>query len=307
VTVAGPHTTAARTQLVGALMCVGSAAAFGAMAIFAKLAYEAGVAVLTLLVVRFVLAGLMLWGLRAAMRPAQRLPRGRALWLALALGAMGYTAQSALFFTALTRIDASLAALVLYLFPALVTIGAVALGRDRLDPVRVGALLLAFAGLVLILFVGGPGDLDAVGVLLALGSAVAYTGYILTSETVLPRTEPVSLSALVCTGATLSFLTAGLVSGSLDFGFDAIGWLWLLGIAVISTVLAIVLFFAGLGRVGPSRASIISTVEPPITVALAFLIFGEQLSAIQLVGGALVLASVVLLQTLGGDPEPPAA
>jgi drug/metabolite transporter (DMT)-like permease len=90
------------------------------------------------------------------------------------------------------------------------------------------------------------------------------------------------------------------VSGRLSFGFEPIGWLWLAGIVAVSTVAAIVLFFAGLARVGPSRASIISTVEPLVTVSLAFVVFGERLAAIQLLGGALVLASVVLLQLRSG-------
>jgi drug/metabolite transporter (DMT)-like permease len=310
VTVANPSfqaTATGRRSLVGALLCAGSAAAFGAMAIFAKLAYDADVGVLTLLVLRFVLAAPILWAIYAVRRPAGRLPAGRVLLAALGLGAIGYAAQSALFFSSITRIDASLAALCLYVFPALVTIGAVALGRDRLDRVRVAALGLAFAGLVLILLVGGAGSPDPLGVALALGAALAYTAYILTSETVLARTEPLGLSALICTGAAVSLLVAGTGSGKLDLGFDAIGWLWLAGIAAVSTVLAIVLFFAGLSRLGPSRTSIICTVEPLVTVALAFVVFGEQLTAVQLAGGALVLASVVLLQTLGGDPEPPAA
>jgi drug/metabolite transporter (DMT)-like permease len=307
VTVAAPDTRAPRLQLVGALLCIGSAAAFGCMAIFGKLAYEAGVGVMTLLVVRFVLASLVLWAIAAVRRGRVQLPRGRGLAFALGLGAVGYTAQSALFFSALTRIDASLAALVLYTFPAMVTLGAVALGRDRLDRVRVAALGLAFAGLVLVLFVGGSTSPDAVGVALALGAAVAYTVYILTSETVLSRTEPLGLTALVCSGATMTLVVAGVGSKSIDFGFDAVGWLWLAAIAVVSTVMAIVLFFAGLARVGPSRASIISSVEPIVTVALAFAVFGEQLATAQIAGGLLVLVSVVLLQTLGGDPEPPAA
>jgi drug/metabolite transporter (DMT)-like permease len=290
VTVAPERAAAARVQMVGALLCAGSAAAFGAMAVFGKLAYAAGVGVMTLLVVRFVLATLVLWAIYAARRPAAALPRGRGLLVALGLGAIGYTAQSARFFSSIHRIDAGLAALCLYVFPALVTIGAVMLGRDRLDGVRTAALALAFAGLVLVLFVGGESR-DGLGVTLALGAAFAYTGYILVSETALTRTEPLGLSALVCTGATASFVVAGVASGSLAFGFDAIGWLWLAAIAVVSTVAAIVLFFAGLSRVGPSRASIISTVEPLVTVVLAFIVFGEQLTAPQ----------------LAGDPEPPAA
>jgi drug/metabolite transporter (DMT)-like permease len=294
-----------RSHLAGAAMCAGSAASFGAMGIFGKLAYDAGVGVLALLVVRFILAGVILAAANLARRPRPR-PRRlgrRALVTALALGAIGYAAQSGLYFTALTRIDAGLTALVLYLYPSLVTLGAVALGRDRLDAVRVGSLLLAFAGLALVLFVGDPAQVEPLGVVLALGAAVAYTAYILISDTVLSdEVDPLALSALVCAGAAGSFALAAAVSGEASFSFDAIGWLWLAAIAVVSTVLAIVLFFAGLARVGPSRASMISTVEPLVTVALAFVVFGEELTAIQLAGGALVLASVVLLQTLGRNP-----
>lgn len=286
-------------------MCAGSAASFGAMGIFGKLAYDAGVGVLTLLLVRFVVAGLILGAANAARRerPRPSLPGRRALLTALGLGAIGYAAQSGLYFTALTRIDAGLTALALYLYPSLVTLGAVALGRDRLDRVRVASLVLAFVGLALVLFVGDPARVDALGVALALGAAVAYTGYILISETVLAdRVDPLALSAFVCAGAAGSFALASAVSGEASFSFDAIGWLWLGAIAVVSTVLAIVLFFGGLARVGPSRTSIISTIEPLVTVGLAALVFGEELTATQLAGGALVLGSVVLLQTLGRHP-----
>jgi drug/metabolite transporter (DMT)-like permease len=299
-----PPAPAQRRSLVGLLLCVASAAAFGAMAVLGKLAYEAGVGVMTLLVVRFALASGCLAAL-SSLRRGRTFPRGRMLGAALGLGAVAYAAQSALFFLALTRLEASLTALVLYLFPALVTLGAVALGRDRLDRVRVASIGLAFAGLVLVLFVGGPGDLDALGVALAIGASLVYTVYILASESVLADAEPLSLAALVCAGAAATYAVAGAVSGRVSLDFEPIGWLWLAGIAAVCTVAAIVLFFAGLARVGPSRASIISTVEPVVTVTLAFLVFGESLTVTQLAGGALVLASVVLLQTLGGGPEPP--
>jgi drug/metabolite transporter (DMT)-like permease len=281
------------TPLAGVLLCAASAAAFGAMAVFGKLAYDAGVTVITVLTVRFCLGAAVLAPLRA--RRIARLTRRRLLG-GLALGAFGYAAQSALYFTALTRVDAGLVALLLYTFPALVTIGAVLLGRDRLDAARAGSLALAFLGLVLVLTAGGPGGGDALGIACALGAACVYTVYILAAQPVLEDMEPLTLAGLVCTGGAATYIVVGLASGRLDLGFDAIGWLWLAAIVGVSTVGAIVLFFAGLALVGPSRASIISTVEPLVTVGLAFVVFGESLAAVQLVGGALVLASVVLLR-----------
>jgi drug/metabolite transporter (DMT)-like permease len=291
-----------RAPLAGALLCAASAAAFGAMAVFGKLAFEAGVGVITLLAIRFSLSAAILAPLTA--RSWRRLPRRRLLQ-ALALGAAGYAAQSALYFLALERVDAGLVALLLYTFPAFVTLGAVALGRDRLDRARVSSIALASAGLVLVLTSGGPAHAETLGVVFALAAALVYTVYILSSEPVLADMDPLTLAALVCAGAAATYLAVGVTSGELSFDFDPIGWLWLAGIVGVSTVAAIVLFFAGLARVGPSRASIISTVEPLVTVVLAMIVFGEHLAATQLAGGALVLASVVLLQTLGGDPEPP--
>src|SRR4051794_14721677 len=283
-------------SLAGTLMCVASAAAFGAMAVFGKLAFDGGVTIVPLLAVRFALSAAALAPFAA--RRARRVPRRRVLQ-AVALGMFGYATQSALYFLALERVDASLVALLLYTFPALVTLGAVALGRDRFDRARVASLALAFAGLVLVLSTAGSAHAEALGIVMALGAAVVYTVYILSSEPVLADMDPRTLTALVCTGGAITYLVAGSVTGRLSLHFEAIGWLWLACIVGVSTLAAVILFFAGLARVGPSRASIISTVEPLVTVGLAFVVFGERLSAVQLLGGALVLGSVVLLQLTG--------
>jgi drug/metabolite transporter (DMT)-like permease len=104
------------------------------------------------------------------------------------------------------------------------------------------------------------------------------------------------LSALVCSGATVSLAVGSTLLGQLRPGdVTAAGWGWLVCIAVVSTVAAIGLFFAGLRRVGPTTASILATVEPLVTVLLAFLVFGETLRPVQILGGALVLTAVVVL------------
>jgi drug/metabolite transporter (DMT)-like permease len=280
----------------GVLLCVSSAAAFGAMGIFGKLAYGEGATVGTLLATRFALAAVLFWILLVCTGGARAL-RGvsrRDLGLAIALGAIGYGAQAGCYFAALDRLDASLLALVLYTFPTMVTVAAIALGRERAS-VRTGlALTLASTGLVLVLAGAAAGALDPVGTALGLTAAVVYTTYILVSDGVAARVEPVALSTLVCSGAAVSLTLVGLADGDLQpGGVSAMGLLWLTGIAVVSTVGAIALFFAGLRRVGPSATSILSTVEPVVTVALAFVVFGESLGPAQLAGGALVLAAVV--------------
>jgi drug/metabolite transporter (DMT)-like permease len=282
----------------GTLMCLGSGAAFGAMAIFGKLAYAEGATVGTLLAVRFVLAAALFWVLvvaTGATRELRALSR-RDVAAGLGLGACGYALQAGCYFAALERIDASLLSLLLYTFPAMVAGAAVALGRERLDRRRLVALGTALAGLVLVVAGAGAGAIDPVGAAFGLIAAVVYTTYILVSDGVVARMSPQVLSALVCTGAALTLTVGSSLLG--QFRPEALspsGWGWLAALAGISTVGAISLFFAGLRRVGPTTASILATVEPVVTVLLAFLVFGETLLAIQLVGGALVLTAVVVL------------
>ncbi|MGH2741695.1 MAG: EamA family transporter, partial [Thermoleophilaceae bacterium] len=104
-------------------------------------------------------------------------------------------------------------------------------------------------------------------------------------------------STLVCTGAATTLTLAGLAGGDLNPGsVTAAGFAWLSGLAVVSTVGAVALFFAGLRRVGPSAAAILSTLEPVVTVGLAFVVFGESLGPAQLAGGALVLMAVLAVR-----------
>jgi drug/metabolite transporter (DMT)-like permease len=283
----------------GPFFCLASGACFGAMAIFAKLAYGQGATIGTVLSVRFTLAAALFWMLvlaRGGARELRALSR-RDVRAGVALGACGYAIQSGCYFAALKHIEASLLSLLLYTFPAMVATAAVLLGRERMNARRLTALLLASSGLVLVLAGAGTGALDAVGVALGLGAAIVYSAYILVSDGVVGRMSPMVLSALVCSGAAASLIAGSSVAGDLQPGsVTGRGWLWLACIAVVSTVLAISLFFAGLRRVGPTATSILATVEPLVTVTLAFLVFGETLGPIQIAGGALVLAAVVALQ-----------
>ena len=284
----------------GALFCLASAAAFGAMGVVGKLAYAEGATIGTLLATRFVLAAALFWlflvcaGRVGDLRVLDR----RDLGIAIALGAVGYGAQAGCAFAALDRLDASLFSLLLYTFPVFVTVAAIALGREPASRRTALALVLASTGLVLVLAGAAAGTLDPIGTALALGAAVIYSAYILSSEGVAARVGPLVLSTLLCTGAATTLTLASLAGGDLDPGrLSAAGFAWLVGLAVVSTVGAIALFLAGLRRVGPTAASILSTLEPVVTVALAFVVFGESLGPAQLAGGALVLGAVLAVRS----------
>jgi drug/metabolite transporter (DMT)-like permease len=285
------------------LYCLASAAAFGAMGIFGKLAYDEGATVGTLLAIRFSIAALVFWALGggSGLRRDDLIP-------GLALGAVGYSLQAGLYFAALERVDASLLSLVLFTYPAIVAAAAVLLGRDRLDRYRVGALALALGGLVLVVGGAGTGSFDTVGIGLGLGAAIVYSGYILISEGIARRLKPYALAALVCTGAAVTLTTGSAALGQLrPDELTAAGWGWIACLALISTVAAIGWFFAGLRRVGPTITAILGIVEPFTTVALAFVVFGEALGPGQMLGGVLVIAAVLVLNLSRRRAAPPTA
>jgi drug/metabolite transporter (DMT)-like permease len=265
------------------------------MAVFGKLAYDAGVSVNALLLVRFGLAGVLLLGIALARGALRNLPR-RAVATGLAMGAFGYAAQSTFYFSALARIDASLVALILYLYPVLVMGAAIALRREQTSRRRIAALVIALLGIGLVLSGALSGQLDWLGILLALGAPIVYTSYIMVGDSLGGEVPPLALTALVCMGAFGTFVLLGFLRGGPSFRFAPVGWLWLAAVALISTVAAILLFFAGMARVGPSVASILSIFEPVVTVVAAATVFGEQLTTTQWLGGALVLSAVLIVQ-----------
>ena len=292
----------AQLDRVGLGLCVLSAAAFGSLAIFGKQAYAGGLGVVGVLAIRFALAAPLLLGLALAARRSLRLGRPAAVAL-LALGGIGYAIQATLFFNALARIPAGMAALLLYLYPALVTAGAVALGRSRLDRATAAGLALSLAGIMLVL--GLPGEpLDAVGVALGLASACWYTCYILVGEYLLRGVDPLAASAYVTTGAACTFLGAAVLAGGRGLaGATPSAYAAGVAMAVVGTAVAIAAFLAGLARVGSAWASIVSSFEPVFTVALGVAVLGDRLGPGKVVGGLAVVAGAVLLPLLGGARE----
>lgn len=286
----------------GVLWVALSAAGFGAMAIFAKLAYRDGVSLSTMLFLRFTLAGILLaaWGLMQGMR----WPRGRDLAWLLAMGGIGYVGQAYCYFSALQYASAGLVALLLYLYPAIVTLLSALVLRRRIGRGRSWAVGVALAGTALT--VGGELYSHALGVAMALGigAALIYSVYILVGEGVMQRVAPLPAATVVMLAAAAVYGGAAAQSG-LALPASMAGWLAVLAIALFSTLLAILGFFKGMEKLGAADASTLSTLEPLITLGLAALVLGETVSGLQLAGGTLILAAVVYLARHGAAAARP--
>ncbi|HTJ92641.1 MAG TPA: DMT family transporter [Pararobbsia sp.] len=267
-----------------------SASTFGALAIFARVAYSAGVDVMTLLFLRFGLAALVFLGLSAIRR--QTLPRGRALIVVIGMGAFGYAGQSFCYFSAIRFISPGLVALLLYSYPAIVTVLATVFLRERLHAVKLVALALALGGLAIT--IGPLGDLNVTGIALALGAALIYSVYILVGTRVLVHVSPAQVSTIVCSAAAVVFGAFVAAKGP-AWPHSPTGWLAVAAVALVSTVVPILCFFAGLARIGPVNAATLSTLEPVVTIALAWMFFGDAMTPLRLLGGVMILIAVIML------------
>lgn len=276
-------------RLTGIVLVTVSAAAFGALAILGRYAYADGIDTSTLLFLRFTISALLMAGLLLFRR--ETLPRGGTLARLIGMGAIGYAGQSFCYLTAIKYASAGLVALLLYLYPTFVAILSALFLKGKLTRVKMVALGLATLGAALTANLQGG---QWTGILLALAAAAIYAVYIIVGAGVMRQVSAVQSSTVI-------FASAGMVYGGLAaiqgpyWPATHAGWMVVGAMAVIATVIPVVAFLAGLKRIGPTDASMLSTLEPVITVMLAALLFGETLKPITLLGGGLILAAVLLL------------
>lgn len=285
------------TRWTGLLLVALSALGFATLPIFAKFAYGQGLNVVTILAWRFALAALILWAWVALNRRSVPWPPLRDVGLLLLMGASGYSVMSVLYVSSVQYIPAGLAAALLYTYPAMVSVQVALLGWEPMSGGRALALLGTGAGTALVLLAGEAGaGVSLLGVGLVLGAALTYSVYITLGSRVIARVSAPVATATVCTAAALVFFVYGLAAGRMQPVGGTAGWWPLVGQALVATVMAVLSFFAGIQRIGPARASIVSTLEPVAAVGLGAMLFGERLGPLQWAGGGLVLLSLLLLQ-----------
>ena len=277
-----------RTASLGVGLAAFSAATFGFGTTFALLAYQGGSNPITVVLLRtaafVIVVGLVLMSLGRLGKLSRRALVGT-LWMAVTLAMVSLGYQGSVAF-----IPVSLAALIFYSFPLLVGLFAVMAGRDRMTIGKGAALLVAFLGLGLAL---GPefGVLDWRGIALALLAAVGMS-LTMTFGGEATRGEDALLMS-VCTNVwMLIALAVFAAAGSVALPITRLGVIGAVGLCT-TYVVAYVCWYLALSLVRPVRLAALFNIEPLVTLFVAWLVLGERLSALQLTGAALVLASIL--------------
>lgn len=281
-----------RRQLItGYLLSAASAFTFSVKGIFAKLLYGLGVDPVTLLALRFAIAIPLFW-LAVFFFPSGKVS-GKDILILVLSGLLGLYAAALADFYGLVYIDASLERVILYTYPAIVVVWARIFLKERLGRTKIISMSLTYAGLVLVMkLYGGVPRAGLIGGGLVLFSAVIYSlSYILT-EVLSRRISGVKIAAYTTTAAGFAFL-ATWRGRAVPEGIEA--WSLLILLATVSTFVPVLTLALGIKRIGATRSAIVSFLGPVSTAILAYLILGETMDLVQIIGMILIFAGVLAI------------
>jgi drug/metabolite transporter (DMT)-like permease len=243
---------------------------------------------------RFTIAAPLMWLLLLIKKPAAGWVPDRP-WSFLGLGLV-FTVSSFSAIFALERLPPSLYVILIYLYPSLVVLYALAAGK-RVPRLYWLGLPLTLAGLVLTVYQFGESlVVDGVGLLIALLNAFAMASYLILSEKVFSGSRSRRLGTTwMATGAMIAGGLTALMLG-LSTPDHLTGWLLVFALGIFGTLVPLMAMNAGLQMIGAARGSLINTLQPVVAVLFATLFLGDRLQLQQWIGGILVITAVILLQ-----------
>jgi drug/metabolite transporter (DMT)-like permease len=296
-----PPEAATRRDAAGGLLVAAASLQFGAVVVLGKGVLERGMSVESMLGYRFGVAAVILAiALLVLRRPLLAEP-GERLGLGL-LAVFGYSAESAFFFLAAQHGTAAAVTLLFFTYPVFVTLASWLLGRGAPARLTVLALGCAVAGAVIVAGTGAGLEVDGVGVVFALASALTFSAYLIGVEHVVRRTSPLTSALWVSAGASLGLFAVAGVAGRLATPQSAADWWSILGMGVASAG-AFVCLLAGLQRIGAVRTAIVSATEPLSAAFLAYVFLDESVSAGTALGGVLFLVGAVVASVARATPR----
>ncbi len=282
------------SRLKGLIAVILSTLGYGLMPLISSVAYASGTAVESLLFTRFLVAAVITWGLVRFMGIPYWTTFRHLLYI-LVFSLIGYTLCAHLMFSAYQHISGSLVTMIVFLHPAMIVIWEAATGHGRPGPAKIGALVLTLLGLVIILW-DPNAVLNVPGVLMSLGAALTYAYFCI--AVVEPRTRHMSslaITAYVITVSLVGYLILALAAHEPLIPQTLAGVSMAIVLGIVSTAFASLAFYWGIKQVGPSTAALASTFEPVFVALIGVLCLGETLTWRFLLGSALILGALLLL------------
>ena len=275
--------------VLGALLVFVAASVFSATSVSAVISYQGGANPMAVVAIRFLGAIAVLYGLLRLYGASMKLSR-RDRTIALLLGAV-QAAQSYFLYSSFNHIPVAMTMIIFYVYPLLVGLLASAIGQDRLTWSLGAGLVVAFIGLTLVFNVTGEG-LNTTGAVFAALAAMTWSVIVVMSAYLMRGgdSRPVTLHIQISAAVIIAIVL--IVTGDVVLPTTARGWTGYLLMPLFYGI-AIAAFFAANAMIGSVRTSLIMNSEPVMTIILGFLILGQTLTALQLLGAAFVIGGLV--------------
>jgi drug/metabolite transporter (DMT)-like permease len=289
-----------RAAITGYLLTLAGAALFSSKAIFIKLAYRETPDALLILAWRMIFSlpvfvAVGIWAYRRQRQRGEPRPDGMLVLRALVTGLIGYYLAMILDFQGLIYVQAQLERLALFTYPIfLLFIGRVFFG-GKLSRSHIVAAAMSYLGLALVFlsdFQGGGGNV-ALGLVLVLGSALAFAVYQLLATSLIAGLGSVIFTALSLSAAAVTTLIHFyLANGGFNLAASPSYLALAAATGLVATVIPSFLVNAGMARIGAQSTAMISTISPLVTIYLAVILLGERFGLTEAAGTALVVGGV---------------
>jgi drug/metabolite transporter (DMT)-like permease len=291
-------------QKKGVIMMVFSAVFFSSKPILTKLAYKYGVTPEALLGMRMMIAVPLFWvflGITTANDKGTPVTKKDVLFFILT-GFVGFFLAAETGFSSLKYIDASVSTMIIYTYPSIVTILSYFILKERISLKKVSALVMVFLGTIAVLnvFDLSGKEISTLGALLSFLAAFFFSIYYIMCRLLSKDISSIRLTTyLITAGGTFVILYW--------HGTDLIQpvevWLYAFGLATLGTLFPFLLLGEGVKLIGASNAAIFSAIGPVSTITLSYLVLGERLDPLQLLGASLIIAGIVTLGRRNREKE----
>ena len=286
----------ARPRFFGVVFVMLAGAGYGTGPWFAQNLERNGANPMGFLTARFVISAAILLAVRLIHMRGVKWPNSGDAIKIFSLGAYGFFISPLLYFIALHDLDSGLVVVIFYIYPAIAVLLSWMIYKHKPNLVITICLFTTLTGVWLT--AGQVGNGNTASIMITFFSAITHAIYVVAAGSISKKADPLTMLTIALTGAASAFVLVSLVGpSSLDpeFPVNSQGWLLILAMAFLITIVATALFFAGIKRIGPGVTSMVETFEAVVTISIGVLLMSETVTAIQILGTITVLGSIVAI------------
>ena len=291
---------------IGPALIILAGCFWGSMGIFVRKLGAFGFSSAQIVSIRLTLAALVFCLILLIKEPAgfKIQPKDIPLFLGLGLGSILFF--TVCYFTAITMMPLSVAAILLYTSPIWIMLMSAVFFREKISGRKLAALALAFAGCVLVSGISGQG-ISLKGFFIGLGAGFGYGLYSILGTVALRRYSPFTVTAytfIIAAAGSFAVCSPGDMFSKFARA-DNTAWLFLFCCltALVTAVIPFLAYTRGLAGTEPGKAGILATIEPVVATVIGIIVFAEQPTVISCSGIALILTAVIILNINNNKKE----